>query len=317
MLYRCSFCRRQSDSTSPEFSTGRCPHCGEELAGEFSGGRIGEFTVLAELGRGNNGVVYLARQQILNREVALKILPPERFEEPATRQAFFRESKVTAKLSHPNIVQAWAAGVTEHGYGFFAMELVAGKSLDDWLLAFGALTYAEALKIGARISDALAYAWEKYGMTHGDIKPGNIIIRQSDKCPKLADLGLAKFANEPYQDEVMATPLYAPPEVINFDFEHMGYKSDIYSFGATLYELFAGEAPFPSDDQQWVLDQHRFTVPEPLKERGCFDPQLSDFIASMLAKNPDDRPEWRDIADFLQQLERRLPHAQPAVTSAF
>lgn len=302
MERECPNCQFSFDPTQAESRPGFCPHCAGPMAGEFSGARFGEFTVLAEIGRGNNGIVFLARQNILNRIVALKVMRPEQLADHEVLSGFLRESKVTAQLNHPNIIQAWAAGLTINGYGFFAMELVDGYALDVYLYDFGAPSFGEALKIGSKIAGALAYTWETKKMTHGDIKPANIIVRTADGEPKLADLGLAQFADEPRSREIMATPLYAPPEVINFQFNSIGPASDVYSFGATLYELFSGEPPFPGEDMNQVLEQQRYAKPVPLKDCGWFDSSLSDFIDQMLDKDPDLRPSWLQVADFLQTL---------------
>lgn len=272
------------------------------MAGDFSGGCIDEFQVLAELGRGNNGAVFLARQYGVNREVALKIMLEDSLKEADGAAKFFSEARAVAKLNHPNIVQAIAAGKMESGNFYFAMELVEGPSVENLLDASGALPFTDALAIGAAIAQAMAYGWDKRGLIHGDIKPGNIIL-QHGKTPKLADLGLAQFHNVT-PGEIMATPLYAPPEVIRGDFEHMSFYSDIYSFGATLYEMFSGDPPFPGNDIDLVLKMQLEQPPEPLVVKlGLFQPELSEFIDRMLSKEPSGRPEsWDEVADFLSAM---------------
>ena len=215
---------------------------------------------------------------------------------------FFSEARAVAKLNHPNIVQAIAAGKMESGNFYFAMELVEGPSVENLLDASGALPFTDALAIGAAIGQAMAYGWDKRGLIHGDIKPGNIIL-QHGKTPKLADLGLAQF-HKVTPGEIMATPLYAPPEVIRGDFEHMSFYSDIYSFGATLYEMFSGDPPFPGNDIDLVLKMQLEQSPEPLVAKlGLFQPELSEFIDRMLAKEPSLRPEsWDEVADFLSAM---------------
>ena len=272
------------------------------MAGDFSGGCIDEFQVLAELGRGNNGVVFLARQYGVNREVALKIMLEDSLKEADGVAKFFSEARAVAKLTHPNIVQAIAAGKMESGNFYFAMELVEGPSVENLLDASGALPFTEALAIGEAIAQTMAYGWDKRGLIHGDIKPGNIIL-QHGKTPKLADLGLAQF-HKVVPGDIMATPLYATPEVIRGDFAHMSFYSDIYSFGATLYEMFSGDPPFPGNDIDLVLKMQLEQTPEPLVAKlGLFQPELSEFIDRMLAKDPSGRPgSWDEVADFLSAM---------------
>lgn len=302
MKLRCKDCRHEFLSDGLDDFEGCCPACGAAMAGDFSGGCIDEFQVLAELGRGNNGAVFLARQYGVNREVALKIMLEDSLKEADGAAKFFSEARAVAKLNHPNIVQAIAAGKMESGNFYFAMELVEGPSVENLLDASGALLFTDALAIGAAIGQAMAYGWDKRGLIHGDIKPGNIIL-QHGKTPKLADLGLAQF-HKVTPGEIMATPLYAPPEVIRGDFEHMSFYSDIYSFGATLYEMFSGDPPFPGNDIDLVLKMQLEQPPEPLVAKlGLFQPELSEFIDRMLAKEPSLRPEsWDEVADFLSAM---------------
>lgn len=302
MKLRCKACRHEFLSDGLDDFEGCCPACGAAMAGDFSGGCIDEFQVLAELGRGNNGAVFLARQYGVNREVALKIMLEDSLKEADGAAKFFSEARAVAKLNHPNIVQAIAAGKMESGNFYFAMELVEGPSVENLLDASGALPFTDALAIGAAIGQAMAYGWDKRGLIHGDIKPGNIIL-QHGKTPKLADLGLAQF-HKVTPGEIMATPLYAPPEVIRGDFEHMSFYSDIYSFGATLYEMFSGDPPFPGNDIDLVLKMQLEQSPEPLVAKlGLFQPELSEFIDRMLAKEPSLRPEsWDEVADFLSAM---------------
>lgn len=299
MKLRCKSCRHEFLSDEIADFDGHCPSCGAAMAGDFSGGCIDEFQVLAELGRGNNGAVFLARQYGVNREVALKIMLEDSLKEADGVAKFFSEARAVAKLNHPNIVQAIAAGKMESGNFYFAMELVEGPSVENLLDASGALPFSDALEIGEAIAQAMAYGWDKRGLIHGDIKPGNIIL-QHGKTPKLADLGLAQF-HKVVPGDIMATPLYAPPEVIRGDFAHMSYYSDIYSFGATLYEMFSGDPPFPGNDIDLVLKMQLEQTPEPLVAKlGLFQPELSEFIDRMLAKDPSGRPgSWDEVADFL------------------
>jgi len=288
----------------PEFS-GFCPRCGEPMAGDYSGESIDEFEVLYEIGRGNNGVVFLARQLGVGREAALKLMRRDSLSDPAAIASFFTEARAVACLNHPNIVQAIAAGRMEDGNFYFAMELIDGPSVESVIDSSGPLPYREALRIAALIARAMASAWNRRGLIHGDIKPANIIMHRG-KQPKLADLGLAQFCRVTPR-EIMATPLYAPPEVIRADFANMTFASDIYSFGASVYEMFCGEPPFPGTDIDLVLKMQLEQEPQPLSEKmGLFDPAVSDFVDQMLSKASADRPlSWDIVADFFASAQER------------
>ena len=262
---------------------------------------INDFEIIGELGRGANGIVYRARQIQMDREVALKILPATKAAEPGFVENFLREARLAARIHHPSIVMVIDAGISDAGIYFIAMELIDGDTMEDIVFQSGPIEYHKALKMAQDIADGLDYAWRTEQLTHGDIKPANIMINAAGNA-KLADLGLAKLAGESHNGELMATPLFAPPEVCLFDFKKIGFKSDMYSYACTLFFMFSGEAPFEEEDTDKVLQMHISEKPPELIERLPFLPrEISDFIGKMLAKNPDDRPEnWGEVADFLK-----------------
>jgi len=263
------------------------------------------YRIESELGRGNNAVVYLAEQQSLGRKVALKILLPELAAEPGYVESFLREARLAARLDHPYIVQAYDAGATPESYYYFAMELVIGPSLEEIRrLTPEQLTFELMFQVSVELAEALDYAWNFHKMTHGDIKPGNLLISEETGTLKLADLGLARVSGSKLSEEVMATPLYAAPEVIRG--EHAdGVKSDLYSFGIMLYELLCGAPPFVGNPQR-VLQQHLYCTPQPLAERNPdLDPALISFVERLISKEPDMRPmDWMEVREFfLERLE--------------
>lgn len=297
-----------------EDGTAVCPECGLQLvdAGLKPGFVVAGFEILGELGRGSNGIVYRARQIKLDREVALKILPVGKDTEEGYVENFFREARAAAKLSHPSIVMAFDAGVSEEGIYFFAMELINGESLDFRVMRQGPPELKSALKIARDVAEGLEYAWRTQHLTHGDIKPANIILDPFGNA-KIADLGLAKTAGEGYNGELMATPMFAAPEVCNFDFDRIGFKSDMYSYACTIYFMFAGTAPFDEDDTEKVMLCHINEEPMPLAERlPMFPHSISEFVDRMLSKNPDDRPEnWQEVVDFMVSAQRQAVTLQP------
>ena len=156
MIYYCHHCRNGYDTLQTDLTSGICPACGERYKGDFAGKTIRDFCIIGELARGANGVVYVAQQQLLGRDVALKLIINESEPDAERMENFFAEARAAARLAHPNIVQALAAGVDENGICYFAMELVEGQTLEKKLDDFGALDFAEALHISARLAEALA-----------------------------------------------------------------------------------------------------------------------------------------------------------------
>lgn len=262
------------------------------------------YRIESELGRGNNGVVYLARQESLDREVALKVLLPELAAEPGYVTSFLREARLAARLDHPNIVQAYDAGPTPEGYYYFAMELVIGPSLEDVRRNTPEkLTFDLIFHLSIELADALEYAWSIHHMTHGDIKPGNLLISQETGGLKLADLGLARVSGSKSGEDIMATPLYAAPEVIRGEKSDFGVRSDLYSFGVMLYELLCGSPPFVGSPEK-VLEQHLYSTPQPLLTRNPdLDPKLVAFVEKLMDKDPEKRPaSWAEVREFFSSM---------------
>ena len=263
---------------------------------------IADMELLRVIGRGSSGVVYLARQRRLDREVALKILLPEVAADPAFIRSFFREARLAAKLNHRNIVRALDVG-TEEGLCYFAMEYVPGRTLETIRIKSSEiLTLQFLFNLAVQLANALDYAWSNFKLIHGDIKPENLLIRTRDNMLKLADLGLARIRGDS-ESEIIATPLYAAPEVIRGEHESSP-ASDIYSFGVMLYELVAGAPPFdPEEEVDKLLARHLEEVPPPLIEANPdVSRELSDFICRMLEKDPHKRPgSWREISEFFQE----------------
>ena len=267
---------------------------------------IADMELLRVIGRGSSGVVYLARQRRLDREVALKILLPEVAADPAFIRSFFREARLAAKLNHRNIVRALDVG-TEDGLCYFAMEYVPGRTLEEIRLKSSELmTLPFLFNLAIQLANALDYAWSNFKLIHGDIKPENLLVRTRDNMLKLADLGLARIRGDS-ESEIIATPLYAAPEVIRGEHESSP-ASDIYSFGVMLYELVAGAAPFdPDEEVENLLRRHLDETPAPLIEANPdVSRELSDFVGRMLEKDPQKRPaSWREISVFFQGQLRR------------
>ena len=266
------------------------------------GENFGDYLIVSELGRGNNGVVYLAEQQSLGREVALKVLLPEHSSNREYIDLLMNEARSAARMCHPHIVQALDAGNIDNCY-YLAMEYVRGRTLENIRLESPELISLDFLiDISIQLADALDYAWQNFQMTHGDIKPENLLICERTKALKLADLGLAHVSGRVSSEDgsIMATPMYISPEVASGDSEG-SVRSDIYSFGVMFYELLAGQPPFRGDTET-LLRLHVETPAPPLAAANPdVPPELAEYTTRLLAKSPEERPEsWQAVKDFLE-----------------
>ena len=262
----------------------------------------GSYRIVRKLGSGNNGVVYLARQELLDREVALKVLRPELADNREFIDALMKEARIAANLNHPNIVQALDAGSCD-GIYYLTMEYVKGRTLEDIRINSPETISLEFLTdISIQLASAMEYAWTDFSIVHGDIKPENLIIAENTRILRLADLGLANISGrgDSADGSFMATPMYVAPELIAGK-TAATMHSDIYSFGTMLYELVVGKPPFQGDTEE-ILRAHLEDEPPPILEENPDTPrELAAFIHRMMKKAPDERPEsWGAIGDFLR-----------------
>lgn len=305
----CNHCEK-SVETKTDRESGRllCAECGAVLG--YAAAALPRGTVIAgyriedPIGQGGMGVVYRATQINLERPAALKILSDELSDEPGFVESFFHEARVAANLTHPNIVQAYAAGTTKEGINYFAMELVEGESLDIKLKRTGPLAPIPAMHVALQLAKALEYAWNTKKMCHGDIKPDNILITH-DGTIKLADLGLARSIHEESaKRDVMVTPLYAAPELISGKQTSVSLRSDMYSYGAALYHIVVGRPPFESGKVEDIYRRHLTEQPVPPIEVNAEIPVgISQLIMRLLAKAPEDRPEdWTEVISIISHI---------------
>ena len=274
---------------------------------------VAGYRLEEEIGHGAMARVYLATQLNLERRVAVKILDPELALDPAVVARFTREARLAAAVAHPHVVQIYTAGTAAAHVHYLAMEFVQGETLLDCIRREGPLALPEALRMAAELATALEHGYRCWDLTHGDIKPGNIMLDASRQV-KLADFGLARVGQRGATDtEILLTPLYAAPELIRAGAAGAGCRADIYAFGATLYHMLAGQPPFPNTDPEEVLQRHVTEVPAALRERNPAVPEpVSALVAGMLKKAPAERPEnWRAILRELEEL-RRLCGGAPA-----
>jgi Tol biopolymer transport system component len=276
------------------------------------GTRLGPYEILGPLGAGGMGEVYRARDTRLDRTVAVKILPSHLSSEPILRQRFDQEAKAISSLNHPHICALYDIG-HQDGTDFLVMEYLEGESLAK-LLEKGSLAISQILKFGVEIADALDKA-HRQGIVHRDLKPGNIMLTKSGA--KLLDFGLAKAAvpltsgvtmtaavkhTTPVtqQGMIVGTFQYMAPEQV--EGKDVDARSDIFSFGAVLYEMVTGRRAFPGKSQLIAASAILEKDPEPISAiQPMTPPMLERAVKRCLAKEPDDR--WQNTRDLLLELK--------------
>lgn len=277
-----------------------------EMAREGIPMRIGDFDIVSRLGRGSTGTVYRARQRSLGREVALKILAEHLAADAETRERFFREARLAAKVTHENIVQIYDLGDTRHTH-YFVMEYVAGRTLEHILEGEGRITEAQATEIGLQLARALV-CMESCGIVHRDIKPGNIMITR-EGTTKLADLGMAAAGGA--AGVCGGTAWYMPPEQAR-NGPAPDVRTDMYALGCTLFHAVSGEPPYCGREAAETLRMHAETpVPEVAALREDVSPGFSGVLRRMMAKRPEDR--FGDASALLRAWEALAADEAPLV----
>jgi eukaryotic-like serine/threonine-protein kinase len=273
------------------------------------------YRIEREIAHGGMAEVYLARDESLDRLVALKALFPEYAREPSFVERFRREAQAAANLNHPNIVAIYDWG-QESGTYFIVMEYVEGRSLRDLIRSEGALDAGQAADITAEIASALAFA-HRSGVVHRDVKPGNVLLTRSGTV-KVTDFGIARAGTSDgltQTGSVMGTATYFSPE------QAQGLavdgRSDVYSVGVVLYELVCGVAPFIAESPVSVAYKHVREEPIPPSQRMAgIPPALEQIIMTALAKDPEHRYQSADDlrADLLR-FRRGRPLAAAPLTA--
>ena len=246
--------------------------------------------------------VFLARDGVLDRDVALKILRSQYAGDEEFVERFRREARSAASLSHPNIVPVYDRGDTEDGSSYIAMEYVPGGTLKERLDERGPIEPRRALAATAQVAEALGAAHAK-GVIHRDIKPQNILLTETGHL-KVADFGIARAASAATisaTNAVFGTAGYLSPEQALG--EPATPRSDLYSLGIVLYEMLTGTVPFRADNPVAVCMKH---VTEPLRPPRKLDPTIPEavdaLVVKMLAKDPADRPA--SASELLDDIER-------------
>ena len=284
--------------------------------------RIGRYEVVRELARGGMGVVFVARDPELGREVALKVLKPFAAEDAADEiERFKREARAMARMHHPNVVAVHDAGC-DGDIPYLVMDLVEGPSLKDLIKQRGLLDPRQAAALGAKVARALQHAHEQ-GVLHRDVKPANVLVKDGE--PLLVDFGLARgqalgsTAHLTRTGEVLGTPLYMAPEQARGELDQIDTRTDVYALGATLYHALTGRTPFQGPDPTSVFASIATELPPSIQQQlPGFDPALESIVLRCLQKERADRPQTaRALADELEAWlgSGAAPAGRPAVAS--
>jgi len=277
--------------------------------------KFGRYLIVSELGRGAMGAVHLAKDPLIERDVAIKTLLPDLPAEVMgdVRERFLREARSAGRLNHPNIVTIFDVG-EQDGVAYIAMEVLEGRSLHQMLRDPGRLPLASIVNIAAQVADALDHA-QRFGIIHRDVKPANIMVSAAGRA-KLTDFGVAHVPSSSMTQTgaALGSPKYMSPEQVTG--QAVDPRSDIFSLGVVLYEMLARRTPFenPADTNVWALlhriagERHR-----PVTE---LDPELPSafdrILDRALAKSPAQR--YQRAGDMANELRNtRLAGASGTV----
>src|SRR5437870_3859727 len=283
---------------------------------DLTGTRLGQYEIVERLGGGGMAVVYRAVQQPLGREVALKALSSELFQDEGFVKRFETEAKTLAKLDHPNILPIYDFEVLD-GNAFLTMPLIRGGTLRD-ILNRGPMDALTAWRYLREIGDGLQHAHDA-GIVHRDLKPTNVLIH-TDGRAMLADFGLARGAGQPTHlttiGLAIGTPGYmAPEQVMGHDVDR---RADIYAMGALTFEMLTGRLPYVGANRMEVAySTVNSPIPSAVGLNANLPDELDQLLARVLAKDPNQRPQTvRELLGLMAKLPQRRPSAGATVPPA-
>jgi hypothetical protein len=302
MIQTCPACGTAIDTTDAEpLARVACPNCGEKTRAERT---FDHFVLLEALGVGGMGTVYKARDTLLDRFVALKLLRRNLSGESDHASRLQQEARVAASINHPNVIQVFSSG-TAHGQFYVVMELVDRGSLDDLIEQRNRLPEGQVLESGIQVAKGLRAA-HRQGLIHRDVKPANILFID-EQIAKISDFGLASAAAErTKRDEIWGTPYYVAPERLNNGPED--FRTDIYGLGATLFHAVAGKAPIEGNTNSAALLLDLKNHPLDLR---AIAPDVSQATATVLERMiaPDPAQRFSSYDELVSEME----HAQHAL----
>ena len=277
--------------------------------------QIGRYEITGELGRGAMGVVYKARDPLINRVVAVKsvALDGSDGDAQAFEKRFYREAQSAGRLNHFNIVTIHDVG-RSGDFAYIAMEFLEGRSLREIIDSGVVLAPQRCAEIAAQVADGLAFAHARQ-VVHRDIKPANIMVLDDGGGVKITDFGIALHptgSRNTASGKVFGSPKYISPEHLSGGV--VDGRSDVFSLGAVLYEMLTGIAPFGGADLSMLLDQVMYVMPAPPSSRNRKIPSTYDRVVAMaLAKDPDRR--YANAADFAADLRALRDGKDPAIAT--
>ena len=266
------------------------------------------------LGSGGMAEVCLAHDEVLGRDVALKILKHQYAENDEFVERFRREARSAAALNHPNIVSVYDRGSSKDGTYYIVMEYVPGGTLKERILREGPLDPGTVAELGSQVARALGSAHEK-SVIHRDVKPQNVLLTDTGNA-KVTDFGIARAANATTTSQpnlVLGTAGYMSPEQAKGD--PVGPQSDLYSLGVVLYEMLTGELPYSAEDPVALAMKHVIESPPSPRDANPEVPKALDALTiKLLAKKPEDRyASAAELADDLERVRSGLPPTAAAL----
>jgi len=285
-----------------------------------------KFQILSLLGQGGMGAVFRARHLMLDKDIALKTFRSNRTS-PRAIERFHREVRAVAKIDHPNIIQVYDSGLTESNQPYYTMELLIGLPLDEKLKSAGAMSLDQAITVFTQVAEGLRSAHNS-GIVHRDLKPANIFLSDqagNKSVAKVVDFGIAKLADNSQDSQfltaagtVFGSPLYMSPEQCSGD--EVDKRSDIYSFGCTLFEALTGRPPLVGKNAFETMIMHQTVKPDTLSEAAPdanFPPLLESFVARLLHKDPVYRPaSFDEIVITFKRLRKMSAEASAGGVSS-
>jgi serine/threonine protein kinase len=282
--------------------------CDRLLEGKYRGFFLGRYKLLGQLGSGGMSTVYLGEHVLMQRRVAIKVLPKNRVSDTSYLARFHREARAAASLDHPNIVRAYDVD-NDGDTHYLVMEFIDGRDLQQTVKKGGRMDYATAADFIRQAAEGLGHA-HTHGLIHRDVKPANLLVDQKNVV-KVLDLGLARFTDEDrasltvqYDENVLGTADYLAPEQA-LDSHGVDARADIYSLGCAFYFLLSGHPPFPDGTlPQRLMAHQKQQPPSIVKERADAPADLIEICMKMMAKKPADR--YQSMSDVAQALRRWL-----------
>ena len=284
------------------------------------GGSLGKYEIRKKLGQGGMGTVYLAFDPMIEREVAIKVLPPEVAVRPKALERFLSEARATGKLNHVNVVAIYDIA-THDDLFYIVMELVQGGSVGDFMERCGNVDWKEACRIAAEASEGLAAA-HAAGLIHRDIKPDNLMLTD-EGVVKVVDFGLAKLVETATQSEfgltkagqILGTPHYMSPE--QYQSQSLDARSDVYSMGGTFHTLLTGDPPYPGcASLMHLMSAHvQSPPPDPTSSNSGIPAACKDVVAKAMAKDVAQR--YRDAGELAAAIREILASTDDTAAQTF